>query len=351
MAEITSQHSVQEFTPPYYPSWIDRFVVWIDRIPGSVWLIYMLSTLSIAVLTNAVFWIDGSMPFGSVDPFNTLFAPFVVYWLALYQYLTGVGTRSLRVFRPLLDVEDSVIARINHELSKLPRWIGLLAVLFGFGLAAAMDLSDPAPFGDVVPQTVLPLVFDIVFFGFLISTFFCLLIRSVRQLRLVSRLHSQATNINLLKLEPAHAFATLSSRTGIGIIFVLIFSTPLDTTPFDSIWDISLTGITLLVAIAVFVSPVIGIRHQIEEAKQRALNETNDLLLTTRDKMHNLIRDDNYQNVEGTKDAFEVLIRERELIKKTSTWPWDLSTLRGFVSALLLPILLIIISRLVEKSF
>lgn len=351
MAEITSRNSAQELAPPYPASWIDRFVAWIERIPGSFWLIYLFSTLGIAVLTNAVFWIDGSMPIGSIDTFSTLFAPFVVYWLVLYQYLTGVGTRSLRVFRPLLDVEDSEITRINHKLSKLPRWIGLLSIPFGFGFAAAMDLSDPAPFGDVVPRTVLPLVFDIVFFGFLISTFFCLLIRSVRQLRMVRRLHSRATNINLLKLEPAHAFATLSSRTGIGIILVLVFATPLDTTPFESIWDITLTGITVLVAIAVFVSPVIGIRNQIEEAKQRALNETNDLLLTTSDRLHNLIRDDKYQSVEGTKHAFEALMRERDLIQKTSTWPWDLSTLRGFASALLLPIFLIIVSRLIERFF
>jgi len=144
MAEVTVRHSAVDITLPYRPSWIDRLVVWIERIPVSVWIIYLLSTLAIAVLTNAVFWIDGSMPIGSIDTFNTLFAPFVVYWLALYQYLTGVGIRSLRVFRPLLDVEDSEITRINHELSKLPRWIGLLSIPFGFGFVFVVR-------GDCVP--------------------------------------------------------------------------------------------------------------------------------------------------------------------------------------------------------
>ncbi len=334
---------------PFSPSWIDRLIVWIDRIPGYAWLFYVLSVLGFAVLVNAVFWIDGSTPIGSIDPGNTGFALFVVYWVGLYQHLTNVGARSLRIFRPLLDIEDSDIVRIKHELSTLPRWIGLLAILLGFGFAAAMTFGEPAPYGDIIPRTVLPYVGDIAISGFMLSTFICLVIRSVRQLRLVRRLHARATNINLLKLEPAHAFSTLTSRTGIGIIFVLIFATPLDPTPLGSTLDILVIIMTLLLAIAVFVLPIIGIRNHLEEEKQRVLNEINDLLHTTSDRLHYVIRGDDYQEVVGTKHAMEALIRERELIEKTSTWPWDLSTLRGFASALLLPIILWLVTRLLEE--
>ena len=334
---------------PYPPSWIDRLIVWIDGVPGPVWLFYLLSVIAIAVLINASFWVDGSMPVGSFDPEGTGFALFVFYWVGLYQYLTGVGSQSLRTFRPLLDVDDSEIKRIDYELSILPRWIGLLAIPFGFGFAAALDLSDPAPFGEIIPRTVLPYVGDIAVSGFMISAFICLVIRSVRQLRLVRRLHARATNVNLLKLEPAHAFSALTSRTGIGIIFVQIFSLPLDPHPFDTPLDIFLAVMTSLLSIAVFVLPIIGIRNHLEEEKKRFLNETNDLLLTASDRLHNLIRGEDYRDVEGTKDAMEALIRERELIGKISTWPWDLITLRGFTSALLLPIILWLVTRLLEK--
>jgi hypothetical protein len=341
--------SVKRVTAPFPPSWIDRLIAWVDSIPGSTWTFYMLSVLVFGVLINAVFWIDGSVPIGSIDPDNTAFALFVVYWVGLYQYLTGVGTRSLKGFRPLLDVEDSEIARINHELATLPRWIGLLSIPLGFGFAAAMTLGDPAPYGDIIPRTALPYVGDIAISGFMLSTFICLVIRSVRQLRLVSRLHARATNINLLKLEPAHAFSALTSRTGIGIIFVLIFSIPLNPTPLDSTVDIFVSVMTLLLAIVVFVLPIIGIRNHLEEEKRSVLNETSDLLQTTNDRLHELIRGDDFQDVEVTKVAMEALIRERELIGKISTWPWDLSTLRGFTSALLLPIILWLATRLLEK--
>ena len=328
---------------------MDRLMVWFNHIPRFTWLIYLLSVLVIAGLINSIFWVDGSTPVGTIDPGLTGFALFVVYWVGLYHYLTNVGTRSLRVFRPLLDVEDSEITRINYELSNLPRWIGLLAILLGFLLASAVTLGDPAPYGEIVPRTVLPYLGDILISGFMMSTFFCLVIRSMRQLRLVGRLHAQATHINLLKLEPAHAFSILTSRTGIGIIFVIIFSYPLDPTPLSSPLDITITGMTLLLAAAVFVLPINGIRVHLEEAKQHYLNETSDLLQKISVRLHGLIRDDDYQNVKGIKESMDALMRERELIQKTSTWPWDLSTLRGFATALLLPIVIWLVTRLLEN--
>jgi hypothetical protein len=349
MKEYVEKSSIKSISVPFPPSWIDRLIAWIDRIPGSAWIFYLLSVLVFGVLINAVFWIDGSLPIGSIDPDNTGFALFVIYWVGLYQYLTGVGARSLRGFRPLLDVDGSEITKINYELATLPRWIGLLSIPLGYGLAVAMTLGDPAPYGDIIPRTALPYVGDIAISGFMLSTFICLVTRSVRQLRLVRRLHARATNINLLKLEPAHAFSALTSRTGIGIIFVLIFSLPLNPTPLDTSLDIFLSVMTLLLAIAVFVLPIIGIRNHLEAEKRRILNETSDLLQTTSDRLHDLIRSNNYQDIDVTKEAMEALIRERELIEKTSTWPWDLSTLRGFASALLLPIILWLATRLLDK--
>jgi hypothetical protein len=349
MKENLEISSTKNTTFPFPPSWIDHLIVWIVHVPGYTWLFYVLSVLIFAVLINAVFWIDGSVPIGSIDPGNTGFALFIVYWVGLYQYLTSVGARALKKFRPLLDVNDSEIKKIDHELTTLPRWIGLLAFPLGFGMAAAMTLGDPAPFGDVIPRTALPYVGDIAISGFMLSTFICLVIRSVRQLRLVRRLHANATNINLLKLEPAHAFSALTSRTGIGIIFVLIFSYPLNPNPFDTPLDSLITGMTLLLAIVVFVLPIIGIRNHLEEEKRRALDETSDLLQTTRDRLHDLVRGDEYQDIGATKTAVEALVRERELIGKISTWPWDLSTFRSFTSALLLPIILWLATQLLAK--
>jgi len=342
--------AIQNTEVPFPPSWIDRFIVWIDHLPGPAWVFYVVSTLAIAFLGNATFWIDGSLPFGSVDRLITVVSTMVFYWLALYQYLTRVGSRSLKTFRPLLAVDDSELALIDYELATLPRRQGWLAIPLGLAFAGAMVLGDPAPFGDLVPRTAFPYIVDIATTGFLVSTFYCVVIRSIRQLRTVSKLHARATNINLLKLEPAHAFSALTARTGIGLIMLVIIAYSLDPTSLvGSTLDVFFFVVIALLTIAVFVLPVIGIRDQINDEKQRMLNQASDLLQIASDSLHSKVNARDYDDLGGMETAISTLIRERELLERISTWPWDPRTIRGFASALLLPIFLWLVTRLLER--
>lgn len=351
MTEHVVEPSNQRTDVPNPPSWIDHLIAWVDRLPGPAWLFYILSVLAVGFLLNAGFWIDGGLPAGTFDPLFTNFAIFVVYWLGLYQYLTEVGSRSLRSFRPLLKADDAEIKRIDHELAILPRWLGRLAIPIGLGIAVADILGEPAQYGDLVPRTAFPYVVDVAVTGFLVATFWCLIIRTIRQLRMVRRLHKRATNISLMKLDSSHAFSALTARTGIGMILslVLIFLyDPTEVAPGTTL-DILSLSVLAIVATAAFVLPVIGMRDRLEEEKLRVLDETNDLLLAATEHLHNKLRSDNYQDIRDTKDAIEALIRERELIEKISTWPWDPRTLRGFASALMLPIFLWLVTRLLER--
>jgi hypothetical protein len=114
--------------PPYPPSWIDHLGTWMDELRGPTWLYYLLGFLGFALLINVVFWIDGSAQPGSINPFNTTFAVLAIYWAALYHYLTRVAARSLRAFRPLLDVSNSEAVAIEYEFKTLPGWQGWLTI-------------------------------------------------------------------------------------------------------------------------------------------------------------------------------------------------------------------------------
>jgi hypothetical protein len=172
---------------------------------------------------------------------------------------------------------------------------------------------------------------------------------------MVRELHARATNINLLNLDPAHAFAALTARTGIGMILLLLIVFLVDPTfllgPGLDLVSIALTSMILTVAIAIFVLPVIGIRDELDQEKQLALNEIGSLLQTASEHLHKRVRVADYQDMVKARSAIEALIRERELMEKIPTWPWDPKTLRGFVSALLLPIILWLVTRLLEELF
>jgi hypothetical protein len=351
MVEHLGESYIQRTDPPFPPSWIDRLTAWIDRLPLPTWLFYVLSTLSVALLGNALFWIDGSLPFGSADPLTTIFTIVVFYWLELYHYLSRVGSRALQAFRPLLEADDSEIARLEYELATLPSWLGWLALPLGFGFAVADILSDPTPFEGLIAQTAVPYIGDIAITGFLVATFYCLLIRSIRQLRMVHRLHVRATNINLLNLNPAHAFSALTARTGIGFILLLIFGYFLDPESFSSTLDIVTTATTLVLAIGIFVFPIMGIRDQLEEEKRKVLDHLSGLLQATAESFHSKVERADYRDLDGMETAITTLIREREMFDRISTWPWDAGTIRGFATTLLLPIFLLLVARLLERFF
>lgn len=334
---------------PFQPSWIDRLIAWMNQLPIPLWLLYGLSIFIVAIMVNAVFWVDGSVPSGTVDPANTLFSVFVFYWLALYQYLNTVGSQALRTFSPLLEVNEREIERMEYQFATLPRWLGWISIPLGYGLAVLTIFSEPEPYGEIVPNTVFPYIGDILVMGFLVSTLVCVILRSIRQLRMVGRLHAGASNFNLLKLGPAHAFSSLTARTGIGVLLILIFGFLLD--PNTSITTVEVfwyTAISIL-SIAIFILPIIGIRRQLEEEKEKALNHTSDLIQKTSSNLHQKISQGKYEDLHGMETAISALIRERELLEKVSTWPWNPGTLRGFASALLLPIVIWLITELLDR--
>lgn len=336
---------------PFPPSWIDRFIAWVDRLPGTAWIYYSLSVLALALLANAIFWVDGSMEVGTFDRVNTISAIFIFYWIALYQYLTQVGSRSLKTFRPLLEVDETECARIEYELGTLPRCQGWLAILVGLGFSALSILGDPAPYGEISPRTALPYVLDIPVTGFMVATFYGLIIRSIRQLRMVDKLHSRAAKINLLKLEPAHAFSTLTARTGIGVILLLVFAYAVAPEEFNTLLDIILFLLTILIAIAIFVMPLLGMRDRLDKEKECALHQASDMLQVAIDSLHGKVEERGFDDVAGMENAINALIREREMLKKIPTWPWDPRTIRSFGSAMLLPIAIWLVTRLLERFF
>lgn len=337
---------------PYPPSWMDRLVAWIDGLPGPVWLSYTLIFAALLLLDNGIMWIDGGLPFGVFDPVLSLFALYIVYWVPLYQVLTRVATRSLNAFRPLLDLGDAEIRGINYRLVVLPRNLGLVAIVAGILLSV---LSYPGDLEDYIgpianqARTDLPVVYYIAASAVTGITSLALIARTIRQLRLVSELHEQATSIDLLDLDPPHAFSGLTARTGLGIVILLIISSfqgPIDEV---NLIDLITYGAFTLFAIVVFVVPLVGMRNRLEAEKHRGLRRVSRLLHAARDHLYRAVEDDRFEAMGGINDAIDALLRQRALLEKTSTWPWNPGTLRGFASTLLLPIFLWLITRLLER--
>ncbi|HSG45241.1 MAG TPA: hypothetical protein VLA72_19010 [Anaerolineales bacterium] len=351
MTNSEETRTVQSSEIPYPPSWIDRLIHWIDRLPIPVWLFYVLGMLFQIFIVSLALWIDGSVPFGMIGSIPGIFPPSVFAFLALYHYLTRIGSRSLLTFRPLLNVNETEFTRINYEFATLHRKWDWLIIPVSVFMAYPYLIDNPVTWGDLIPNTSLLLVTAWVIISFFDITFFALIIRVIRQLRMIRNLHAQATNINLLKLKPAHAFSILTSRMAIGYILIVIMSYFRDPSYYVDSWNLYGLILMVLVAVVVFIAPVIGLRELLENEKERKLDEASDLLQATTESLHKKLQNNNYDDIGGMETAISTLTRERENLEKISTWPWDTSTLRGFASSLLLPIFLWLITRLLENFF
>jgi len=333
-------------------SWIDRLTLWIDRLPGPAWLFYVVAALVTALLINLSLWIDGVVPFFSYTKVLGINPPIVVAFLALYHYLTGIGKQSLQTFRPLLDVSDAEFTHIEDEFSTLPNRFWWLILLVALLFAAPFLLGDPQSWGDLVPRTALPLVVLFLIIGFFNITFFGVFFRSFRQIRMINQLHKQATNINLMKLEPVHAFSALTSRTGIGVFLIVLAGFFLNSSSaLDTSWGITTHVLTALLAITIFIAPVIGIRRHLIEKKTAELYRMEDLFQVANANLHEKVNQGDFENLSGIQTALSLLGQERDRIKSVSTWPWNTGTIRGFASTLMLPIFLRFVAELISNLF
>lgn len=346
MSEHVNESGVQSAGAPFPPSWVDRLTGWIDGLPGPAWLFYALILLATAVLYHIVFWAEGNLPVGTFDLAVGILSLYTFYWLGLYHYLSRVGSRALATFRSLLDVGDTEIARINYGLAVLPRRLGWLALPLGIALSVALLLGGPDSGDELALGTAPGIFIDTVITAFLASTFLALIMRSVRQLRLVSNLQARASHIDLLDLDPTHAFSDLTARTGAGIMLLMIISRIQQET--TNALDVALYLASATLAVGVFVVPIISMQRRLEKEKARVLVEMNDLLRRATDRLHRKILGDDYEGMTATEAGISALIRERDLLQKTSTWPWSPGTLRGFASTLLLPIFLWVVTRPLE---
>ncbi|MGH2537351.1 MAG: hypothetical protein ACRDHL_08165 [Candidatus Promineifilaceae bacterium] len=222
---------------------------------------------------------------------------------------------------------------------------------FGLALTLLEVLSDPAGFQLPDPAAFHVPVFLIVATAFLVTTLGLYAYRTMHQLRLVNRLHRQATRINLLQPAPIHAFSALTARTGGGLILFSLYLVALNATQGLDAGSIGAIVLTVLLGGASFILPLLGMHERLVAEKGRLLAEANRRLEAIFAELYGRVDADDLESMAEVNDAMASLVLGRDLLAKLSTWPWQAGTLRGFISAAVLPILLWLAIATLERVF
>ena len=128
--------------------------------------------------------------------------------------------------------------------------------------------------------------------------------------------------------------------------FVLAPSPTQATNLYYALWYVGFVGFGVIV----FVVPLLGLHGRLVDEKERLQGEADDRL---KGILAELNRDAGALEL-GRADALNKtlasLVQQRELLARLPTWPWSTTTLRAFVSAILLPLALFVVQRVLGPA-
>lgn len=333
------------------PSWVTRLIAWVERLPGPSWPVYLIAAVVEGLITSAFAWATGTAPVGEFSGPLVYYGALPVAILWTMHNLDGTARRALIAFRPALTLDEGGYARLLDELTVVPArgvWITTVAV---FPLNLLWYASDPV--GTATANLSIPaLAIRALNEGLVTILFIVLIYHTIRQLRAVSRIHEQATLVELFRPAPLYAFSRLTSRTAI-LLLVLTFSSlvvdPASWTSISPIWMIGWAGGALAVALTAFVLPLAGIHGRIVAEKLHLEAEVGSRLTGVMASVHAIADADDLARADGLNKLLASLIAERELVGRLPTWPWQPGTMGAVLSAIVLPIGLFLATRMLER--
>lgn len=336
-------------TKPYAASFVDNFMNFIKRLPLPYWLTYLILFILQSTLFHILSWIDGWVPAYEFSPLLLIYPFWLWGVLAIITYLNSISLEALASFNQLLDLEDQELKKLAYEFTTIPaRGAIISAAIWSIVYFIIAALTFEAIYVDTGIGTVLIVALIIEgLCSFLLGS--AIYYHSLRQLRLVNRTVKKVKHFNLFHLNPVYAFSRLTSQTGIS--WMLLFSFTLLCFPIHLVTgpSIPVFATQVVLAIAAFILPLWFVNRRLVAEKRRLLSELDQRVETTLGRLHGAIDASELGEVGQLNSVISGLITEREVLNKIPTWPWRTGTLTGFLSAIVIPLLLFVAQYVLSK--
>ncbi|NIM96032.1 MAG: hypothetical protein GTO18_20215 [Anaerolineales bacterium] len=329
---------------PYAPSFIDRLTHSIQRMPIPYGITYFLFFILESAILLILSWIDGWLPAYDFDSIVLGFPLWLWGPLAILTYLDALSLRALSEFGPLLDVSNETKRRLEHEFTTMPArgvlinglfW--LVVFLLSWYLAFRPAAIGVYGFGFLAEMAFFAAGFVSFFAGSVIYY------HSFRQLRLVSRTVGMVDQFDLFWLDPVYAFSVLTSRTGVG--WVLLFTGSLLTVPLEigKVPELALLISQIALAMGALFLPLRIVNRRLVSEKRGQMAELDQRVKATLARLHQYVDENSLQEVSMLNEALKGLTAEREILERIPTWPWRRGLFAGFISIIVLPVVLYLI--------
>ena len=341
---------IESLPPPYPPSWIDRVTDWVRQLPIPGWSLYSLLALALVFSDAAVNWSNGSYLTASYLPFHLMSDLSPALIVAMVHYFDDWAGHALGIFRPAMATEEAAYEGIRYRLTTLPGLQTIGASLTGVAYASAylLFLYDSQTDKFRIFSSPLASIFNVALALVNYLAYSIIVYHTIHQMRMVSRIYGKCKQIDLFQLGPLYAFSTLAAR----IAMSMAVMTYAWLYAFSDSGDI-VSSLTPVLAIpllsATFILPLLSAHTILQAEKTRLQGETSLHLKAAIKELHRRREAGEYGQMDGVGTAIDSLVKEQTLLKEIATWPWHPETVRWVATVILGPVLLALITNLVQR--
>ena len=321
-------------------------------MPGHGWWVFPALAALLFGYAHVILWATGRMRFGAVDTVIAVGIAYGPFMLAILAAANIVSRRSLAAFWPATGWPEADRAEWEAAFANTPGPWGWVALVIGTLLGLASFFSAPASWlGEGNDRLILLVAYlPALIFGYAMAP--AAFVHTVRQLRLVSRIHREAEAIDPFDRGPVYAFSRLTVLTGLGYVLVGYYTlTANGVFAGGSLVTAGAIVFSIVVGIATFTIPLWGIHERLVDEKEILVREVDDRVRRIGDEMYRRIDAGEFDGTKVVSDALAGVNSLRDRILHLPTWPWPPQLLRGFVSALVLPLVIYVLTRLVSNQF
>ncbi len=339
----------EEFVRPYRPGFADWLLEKRRLNSRAGWATYLAIAITVSLGYWAVAWSEGSLPehAGLIHLILPLFAFAGLPALAWFNVLSR---RALAATRPLLKVDDAGYELLSYRLTTMPAPVFVAGACVGLLSLVLLTTFRPPNTFETLHIMVTPIATMIEWmFQFLVWTGVGVVgVEIGRKLRVIDDIYSNHIQINVLRPGALSAFSRVSAAMVIFTLGAVVLAT-IALAQFGTtlIWAFGAGIPTVLAAIA-FVAPLWGGHRLMAQEKARILDALGERMAATITSLRAKVDAGELEQVGPLKETLEGLKIARDEYDSVSTWPWQRGTLAGVVTALIAPMAVWVLTRVLD---
>jgi hypothetical protein len=333
---------------PFRPSKIHSFYRWIDRLPGPYWLYYAGIVVVAGLLNNVVAWREQVLAPGEINAYYGLTAFFIGYYLFVNDILLRVARESLIEIQPLLGIPGSERDRIIFGFTHIPEKGSTVAFVVGAGIGfvlALMQVQTAVEMNNAFPEFEVP-IFSLTFGMISFSVY--------HVAWAFTRIKKVFGNLKTVDIYDQNSIYALSRYCGLVVVLtaVAIFLTFVlapSLTELASYYWVAFNASVGVLALAIFWLPLRAVNHKLVSEKCRLLKDVSLRIKNMFELIHSRLDEHELKDIAELRGALDALRAEREYIESIRTWPWRPATLTGVLTAIVLPLLIGLLLKVLSR--